>query len=100
MMIKDQRCDCNEIPDDLKLSGYFQRQTNLDTGKVPRYYYNTQAKVTFENSLSIQISDDEKSLLNQRIPDYTQVPPSIIKIKQTKIIKVLPPQNDKISPRE
>ena len=53
----DQRIgkhDCNEGPDDLKLIAYFQGQANLDTGKVAGYYYNTHAKVTFENPLSTQ----------------------------------------------
>ena len=64
---RSERHDCNEMPGDLKLSGYFQGQANLDTGKAVGYYYNMQAKVTFENPLSTQVSDDEKSLLNQRI---------------------------------
>ena len=55
------------MPEDLKISRYFQGQANLDTGKVAGYYWNTQAKVTFQNPLSTQISEDEKSLLNQRI---------------------------------
>ena len=36
-MIKDKRCDCDEMLNDLKLSGYFQGQANLDTGKVAGY---------------------------------------------------------------
>ena len=43
------------MPDGLRLSGYFQVQANLDTGKVAGYYNNTQAKNTFENPLSTQI---------------------------------------------
>ena len=50
------------MPNDLQLSGYFQGQANLDIGKMTGCNYNTQAKVTFENLLSTQISDDEKSL--------------------------------------
>ena len=50
-------------------------QANLDTGKVAGYYYNTQAKVTFETPLSTQVSNDEKGLLNQNIWDCVQVPP-------------------------
>ena len=63
---RSESCDCNAMPNHLKLSGYFKGQANLDTGKVAGYYYNTQAKVTFENPLSTQISEDEKSLLNQK----------------------------------
>ena len=72
---KLERCYCNEMPDDMKLSGYFQGQVNLDTGNMAGYYCNAEAKVTFETPLSTQISDDEKSLLDQRIWDHAQVPP-------------------------
>ena len=37
------------------------------------YYYNTQAKVTFEDPLNTQTLADQKSLLNQRIRENTQV---------------------------
>ena len=62
-----ERCDCNEGPNNLKLTGYFHGQANLDTSKVTGYYYNTHAKVTLKNPLSTQVLDDQKSLLNQRI---------------------------------
>ena len=66
----DQRsgkCDSNEGPDDLKFTGQFHGQANLDTGKVAGYYYNIYTRVTFENPSSTQAQDDEKGLLNQRI---------------------------------
>ena len=62
-MYHDQRsgkCDCNEGPNDLKFTGYFQGQANLDTGKVTGYYYNTHARVVFENALSTQAPNDKK----------------------------------------
>ena len=31
---RSEKCDCNEGADDPIFTGYFQRQTNLDTGKV------------------------------------------------------------------
>ena len=58
----------------MKLSGYFQGQANLNTGKVAGYYYDTQAKIAFEIPLSNQVSDDKKTSLNQGISDYAQVP--------------------------
>ena len=58
----------------LQLSGYFQGQANLDTVKVAGYYYNTQAKVTFENQLSTQISEEKKFTKSKNVHD-TQVSP-------------------------
>ena len=58
----------------MKPSGYFQGQANLNTGKVAGYYYNTQTKVAFEIPLKAHTLDDEKSLLNQRMRENTQVP--------------------------
>ena len=60
---------------EMKPSGYLQGQANLKTGKVARYYYNTQTKVTFEDPLNTQTYENEKSLLNQRVRENTQVLP-------------------------
>ena len=38
---RSERCYCNEMLDDLKPSGYFQGQANLDMDKVAWYYCNT-----------------------------------------------------------
>ena len=92
-MYDDQRSeihDHNEIPEDLKLSEYFQGQANLDTGKVAGYYYYTQAKVTFENPLSTQISEDEKSLLIKEYEIIHRYHPWPTKITHSEIIKVIP----------
>ena len=64
---RSEKCDCNKMPIDLNLSEYFQGQGKVDTGKVGGYYYNTQAKVTFENPLSTQISEDEMSIKSENI---------------------------------
>ena len=58
-----------------KFTGYFQGQVNLNTGKMAGYYYNTNTRATFKNTLSKQAQDDEVRLLNQRIQNHTQGPP-------------------------
>ena len=62
-----ERCDCNKMLNDLKLSGYFQGQAILDTGKNGRILLQYSSQGNFGNPLCIQVLVDEKSLLNQRI---------------------------------
>ena len=74
----DQRPEkhgCDERFENPNLTGFFQGQANLNTGRVAGYYYNTFAGVAFEDLLTNQSLEDETSLLNQRILNYDQIPP-------------------------
>ena len=74
----DQRSGKNYCDERLKnpeYTGYFHGKVNLNADKVAGYYYNTHAKVTFENPPSNQALEDETSLLNQGIQNHSQVTP-------------------------
>ena len=60
------KSNCDKRHENPKFTGYFQGQANLNTGKVPGYYYNTHARVTFENPLSNQAPDDETSFVKSK----------------------------------
>ena len=56
-----------------KIDRVLSRASQLNTCRVDGYYYNTHARVTFENPSSFQAPDDERSLLNQRFWNYMHV---------------------------
>ena len=58
-------CDCDERLKDPEFTYYFYGQANLNTSKVAGHYYNTHAKVTFENSPSNQALDETRMLIQE-----------------------------------
>ena len=93
---KPGKHNCEERFENPKFTGFFQGQANLNAGRVADYYYNTHARVAFEDSLTNQAQEDETSLSNQRSQNYDQVPPPNPppNILPTEIIKMLQPQNN------
>ena len=74
--------------ENIRFTGFFQGQANLNTSRLAGYYYNTCTRNALEDPLTNQALEDKISLWNQRIWNYDQVPPPtpiIIPIEITKV---------------
>ena len=65
MITGQEKGDCDERFKNSEFTGYFPGQANLDKDKVAGFYYDTLARVTFENLSINQAPEDETSLSNQ-----------------------------------